>query len=191
MFDCSARFRGTSLNEQVYAGPDRANDLMDVLLRFRRHKYAMTADISEMFLQIGLEEADMAYHRFWHEGNDYEWTRVLFGENSSPTIAQKVLQENAEKWRTEFPMAAEACWTNTYVDDTAVSTQDEETLIRDWQRPYQGKSKPKRYCSQTPAQFTKTRECWASSGMVTRIRSDSSQRQDWQGATWTGQKDKS
>ena len=35
VFDCIARFRGTSLNEQLLQGPDLMNSLIGVLTRFR------------------------------------------------------------------------------------------------------------------------------------------------------------
>ena len=52
VFDCACQFRGVSLNDVVHQGPDLINKLNYVLLRFRQHQYAMTADITAMYNQV-------------------------------------------------------------------------------------------------------------------------------------------
>ena len=41
VFDCSAKFKGISLNNCLYQGPDLNNNLLGVLLRFRRKSIAI------------------------------------------------------------------------------------------------------------------------------------------------------
>ncbi|PIK56625.1 hypothetical protein BSL78_06481 [Apostichopus japonicus] len=41
VYDCAARFAGTSLNDQLLKGPDLMNDLLGVLLRFRQGRVAI------------------------------------------------------------------------------------------------------------------------------------------------------
>ncbi len=66
VFDAAAKNRDKmSLNSQIDKGPNRLQDLFGILLRFRQHSIALTADISEMFLQCRLDEKDRRYHRFW------------------------------------------------------------------------------------------------------------------------------
>ncbi|XP_066956301.1 uncharacterized protein [Macrobrachium rosenbergii] len=53
VFDGSARgSNGVSLNDCLESGPSLNPDLVEVLLRFRRWKVALTADITKAFLQI-------------------------------------------------------------------------------------------------------------------------------------------
>jgi len=52
VFDCAARYGGTSLNDQVHQGPDLTTKLVGVLLRFRQEKVAFMADIASMFHQV-------------------------------------------------------------------------------------------------------------------------------------------
>ena len=53
VFDCSARYQGTSLNKQLMQGPDLANSLVGVLTHLRQDPIAFMADIKEaMFHQV-------------------------------------------------------------------------------------------------------------------------------------------
>ena len=85
VFDAAAKHDGKSLNDAIWPGPKLQRDLTDVLTRFRRASVALSADISEMFLQIELQEKDRPYHRFlWRdfdtsrEPDVFEFQRLLF-----------------------------------------------------------------------------------------------------------------
>ena len=41
VFDCVAKFKGTSLNDKLLRGPDLNNNLVSVLIRFREEPVAM------------------------------------------------------------------------------------------------------------------------------------------------------
>ncbi|MGV1013329.1 MAG: reverse transcriptase domain-containing protein, partial [Flavobacterium sp.] len=130
VFDAAAKDKfGISLNSQVKKGPNRLNDLFSILLRFRRFKYAVTADISEMFLRIRLTEEDQRYHRFWYNEKIYQWTRTLFGNRASPDMSQKVLQTHATNNMDKFPNAALAILIATYMDDTITSLEFKKKII--------------------------------------------------------------
>ena len=136
VFDASAKYGEVSLNDVLLQGPKLQNDLFDVLLRFRRDPVALMCDIREMYLQIKLEPSDRPYHRFlWRDLNDeqdpdvFEFERVVFGVNSSPFLAQFVIQEHARKHQSEFPLGAETVLKSTYMDDSMDSVPDKETGI--------------------------------------------------------------
>lgn len=54
VFDCSASFQGTSLNNKLIQGPNLTSDLVGVLLRSRQEPVALMADIESMFHQVRL-----------------------------------------------------------------------------------------------------------------------------------------
>ena len=48
VFDCSAEFKGTSLNQSLLSGPDLTNQLVGVLMRFRQEEVANIFSMSAM-----------------------------------------------------------------------------------------------------------------------------------------------
>ena len=133
----SAKCNGVSLNVVINQGPKLQQELFDVLLRFRRYPVAVVCDIAEMYLRIGIAPEDKQYHRFLWRGIEqdrspdvYEFDRVVFGINSSPFLAQFVLQHHANKHQCDYDRAAETILNATYIDDSMDSVQDEEQGIR-------------------------------------------------------------
>ena len=58
VFDCSARFFGTSLNDHLLQGPDLMNSLAGILCRFRQKPVAFMCDIEKMFHQFRVNVDD-------------------------------------------------------------------------------------------------------------------------------------
>ena len=132
VFDASARYNDTALNDVIYQGPKLQNDLFNVLLRFRRYPVALICDIAEMYLRIKLNPKDRSCHRFlWRDMNieqkplEYEFNRLVFGVNSSPILAQFVSQYHAKVHKQQYPRAAETILDSTYMDDSMISVRDE------------------------------------------------------------------
>ena len=62
------KFLGTSLNKCLLTGSDLHQNLNHVLLSFRQHQFAVSADIKVMFLQVGAPDCDHPSLRFlWWE----------------------------------------------------------------------------------------------------------------------------
>ena len=49
VFDCAAKHKGTSLNDQLLTGPDLTDSIVGVLMRFHEEQVALSADIECMF----------------------------------------------------------------------------------------------------------------------------------------------
>ena len=138
VFDAAAECEGTSLNKNLLTGPDVANNLVGVLLRFRQGKIAFAADIEKMFHQIRVREEDQDSLRFlwWTNGYDnppdtYVMQVHIFGAASSPCIAnstlRRVADDNAEEYSSSVITAVKR---NFYVDDALPSENDEQCAIR-------------------------------------------------------------
>ena len=56
VFDASAKFAGTSLNDYLLKGPDLLNSLVTILLRFRNGKYSISADMKRCFTKFSLNK---------------------------------------------------------------------------------------------------------------------------------------
>ena len=54
----AAKFHGASLNKSLLTGSDLLQNLIYVLLRFRQHPFAVSADIDGMFPQVGVLSYD-------------------------------------------------------------------------------------------------------------------------------------
>lgn len=139
VFDASAKSAtGVSLNDLLMVGPTVHPPLLDVLLRFRRHKIALTADVSKMYRGIELAEADKDYHRFVWRGHpdepltDFRMTRMTFGVAASSFAANMVVKQNALNLSSKYPMAAQAVNESIYVDDclTGADTVDEALQLQ-------------------------------------------------------------
>ncbi|KRZ08573.1 hypothetical protein T4B_14298 [Trichinella pseudospiralis] len=137
VFDASAKYQGTSLNDFLEPGPPLQNQILDILIRFRRFKIGVQADISKMFLQIRLDPEDKDVSKFlWRNMKEgkrpriFRFNRVTFGLNCAPFLAMAVLHHHAELNQAEYGKAAENVKRIMYVDDIVLSCEEEEDAIR-------------------------------------------------------------
>lgn len=133
VFDAAAQSSGQSLNSNLFSGPDLLNSLLGVLLRFRKHKIAVVADIEAMFHQVRLKESDTNAVRFLWKDNPksekppdhYRMLVHIFGATDSPCAATYALKRAAMDQSDVFPMeVVEAVLRNFYVDDLLTSHSD-------------------------------------------------------------------
>ena len=131
VFDAAVKHDGERLNDTIWPGPKLERELVDVLTRFRWAPVALSVDISEMFLQVELQDKDRPFHRFlWRnldtsrEPDVYEFQPLLFGNTAAPFCSQYVLQTNAKAHALEFPETASTVEELMYVDDVLDSFED-------------------------------------------------------------------
>ena len=132
VFDCSAKFAGQSLNDQLLQGPDLTNNLFGVLTRFRHDEIAFAADIESVFYRIRVSPDQRDFLRFmwWPNGDlesemkEYRMNVHIFGAISSPSVANYILKKVGSKATNELVM--QTIERNFYVDDClkSVKTND-------------------------------------------------------------------
>ena len=136
VFDASASTTsGSSLNDQLLAGPDLYSQLVPILINFRSYVAGMTADIGKMFREIALDHCERDVHRFLVTGEngqteDWRMKRLTFGVTSSPFLATQVLRHAANLYKDEFPEAFNIILHHLYVDDFIAGAATEEDAIR-------------------------------------------------------------
>lgn len=119
VFDCSAKFRGISLNDTLLKGPDLINSLVGVLC-FRKESVAIICNIERMFHQFLVTPDYHSYLRFlwWEHGDldqepkEYQMMVHLFGAASSPGCANFGLKYLAQLYKTCYTNAA--LWKTTF-----------------------------------------------------------------------------
>ncbi|XP_062605642.1 uncharacterized protein LOC134267449 [Saccostrea cucullata] len=146
VFDCAARFQGTSLNDQLLPGPNLTSSLVGTLLRFRQEEIAVMGDIDSMFYQVHVPKQDASFLRFlwWEDGDttkkivEYQMVVHLFGASSSPSCANYALRKTARDSEELFNSEIiNTVFKNFYVDDCLKSVKNVDyaiDLIKDIQR---------------------------------------------------------
>ena len=97
VFNASATYEGSSLNDHVLQGPDLTNKLTSVLIRFREHEIAVCGDIQAMYYQIKVPTQDRDALRFlWFADGDVN------GENNDTRRdVRDIRRENGDTRRED------------------------------------------------------------------------------------------
>ncbi|XP_055715024.1 uncharacterized protein LOC129809241 [Phlebotomus papatasi] len=128
VFNASAKTSsGISLNDVLKIGATVQPELVTILLRFRMHPYAMSCDVTKMYLQVKLHPPHADFQRIvWRSSSDmplqdYKINRVCFGVASSPFLATRVLNELATVEQNQFPLGSQVVKNCFYIDDGLIS----------------------------------------------------------------------
>ncbi|XP_044745188.1 uncharacterized protein LOC123307050 [Coccinella septempunctata] len=124
VFDASAKTStGLSLNDILHTGPKLQQDLIDILIRWRKHKIAVTADIEKMYRQVKLDRENQPLRSIlWRNTKDepiqtYESTTVTYGTAPAAYLAIRTMRQLATDEKKNHPLAAEIVLRDFYVDD--------------------------------------------------------------------------
>ncbi|XP_055912003.1 uncharacterized protein LOC129946017 [Eupeodes corollae] len=114
---------GTSLNEHLLVGPKTQSNIMDIILKWRKFKITLTADIEKMYRQIQMKQPDTFYQLIYWRDNKmnplqlYRLKTVTFGTASAPYLATRTLNKLADDEKDKYPLAAQMIRHDMYVDD--------------------------------------------------------------------------
>jgi hypothetical protein len=103
LFDASILPYSGLSHSQLSAVGERVQPMLyNILLAFSKHKFGVSADIQQMYLQIMAKEKDQDCQRiFWRneDGKVFPWamTRLKFGTSSAAYLAIRVLKMIGEE----------------------------------------------------------------------------------------------
>ena len=138
VYNASARNGGPSLNDCLHTGPTFGQNILDILLRFRLYRVAVTADIEKAFLVVSVAKEDRdALHFLWVEDIisplprlvtlRFAW--VVFSVSSSPFLLNATLQHHIERYRSSDPSFVDMFIRSIYVDDLTSGADTEEEAL--------------------------------------------------------------
>lgn len=161
VFDASCKTTsGVSLNDISIVGPTVQSSLINILLRFRTHKLAATADIEKMYRQI-LIHSDQTNLQLilWRENPKepikiYKLLTVTYGTASAPYLATRTLNQLANDKKDNFPKASQVMLNDFYVDDAITggeSVQELQQTVNDLRKlAKSGGFHLRKWCSNNP-----------------------------------------
>jgi Pao retrotransposon peptidase len=98
-------------------------ELFEIVIRFRKYRFAFTADICKMYRQINIDESQHSLQQIlWRpspedEVQSYSLKTVTYGTASAPYLATRTLQQLAFDEEQNFPAASMVTLRDLYVDD--------------------------------------------------------------------------
>ena len=136
-FNTGAKYHGHTLNDYYAKGPDMLNNLLAVLLRFRKNHVAYVGDVSKMFHSIAIPEVYQMIHKFLWRGikvnrkpDTYVMTAANMGDRPSATMAMLALQKIAKMQEFQYLYAAKAIIENSYIDNILESVENYEFALQ-------------------------------------------------------------
>lgn len=99
---------GMSLNDVMCRGPNLQQDIQSLIIKWRQHRFAFTADLEKMFRQIWLNEEDQDLQRImWRDNQtdrlrEYKLATVTYGTKAAPFLAMMTLKRLAQDERPNY-----------------------------------------------------------------------------------------
>ena len=128
-----------SLNDILHKGPALQPKLTSVIMRFRKHKIGINADVQKMYLMISMQEEDRDKLRFFWEDEEalqkiYRSTVLPFGLRCSPFIAIATIHHHLDKYENSHPELVKRLKENMYIDDALTGAETEQEAIEFYQQ---------------------------------------------------------
>ena len=134
VFDCSAEYDGVSINKKLMSVPDFTNQIISILVKFRKDFVAVMADI-EAF--VADQHRNLLSFLWWENGHiseqhqQYHMNVHAFGGTSSPSCSNYSLQRTARDYEQKYGKeVADTLRVDLYVDNLPKSVQDKQTAIK-------------------------------------------------------------
>lgn len=135
VFNASSRTAsGFALNDLLMVGPTIQPDILDLLLKFRSHVVAFTADIAKMYRCIWIDERDRPLQCIlWRKSSNepirtYQLNTLTYGTSCASFIATMCLAKLAQSI-PETPQAVEAISQHFYMDDLLSGAESLQSCI--------------------------------------------------------------
>ncbi|XP_059055493.1 uncharacterized protein LOC131849430 [Achroia grisella] len=119
---------GVSYNDIQMIGPTVQDDLISILLRFRQHKYVLSADVEKMYRQIIVHPSDRHLQQILWRSNVAEpitkfiLNTVTYGTSSAPFLATRCLKQLGIDCKDD--KISEIIQHDFYVDDLLTGGND-------------------------------------------------------------------
>lgn len=114
---------GLSLNDILLKGKIPQQELFSIMLRFRTHRYAFTADIEKMYRMILIHPSQRDLLRIlWKENINSpvqicRLKTITYGTANAPYLATRTLRQLALDEHENLPLASSVALTDFYIDD--------------------------------------------------------------------------
>ncbi|CAG4958843.1 unnamed protein product [Colias eurytheme] len=133
VFDAAAKTSSKkSLNDIQCIGPVVQDDLFNILIRFRQHKFVLTGDIQKMYRQIEIQEPQRNLQLILWRDNDSKPLEVLrlntvtYGTASAPFLSTRCLLQLSHE--CSDPIIAEIIKRDFYMDDLLTGADSQAEL---------------------------------------------------------------
>lgn len=118
-------------------GPNVQDGLFSLIVRFRTHMYAITADIENMYRQVEMHPDDRKFQKIlWRENPNqpvktFTLNTVTSGISSASVLATRPLTQLSRDAEESHPLASNVLREDIYMDDvvTGAETLDNAKLI--------------------------------------------------------------
>ena len=113
------------MNECLHAGPPLAQNIFDIMLRFRSHRVALVEEIEKAFLMVHIAEDRDVLRFLWVKDIDkaepevvaLRFSRVVFGLSSSPFLLNATIKHHIGQYEQCDPSFTQKFLESVYVDD--------------------------------------------------------------------------